>query len=79
MCQAVRKADYCLPDVFSLLLLKRTNMTIKIDPNSSEKAIQAALKKVRSTKKLNAAKYFGKIKWDEDPLTFQRSLRDEWN
>lgn len=54
-------------------------MTIKIDPNSSEKAIQAALKKVRPTKKLNAAKYFGKINWDEDPLTFQRSLRDEWN
>jgi len=29
-------------------------------------------------KVLDAYKYLGKIQWPEDPLKFQKRLRDEW-
>ena len=40
-------------------------------------------KKVRHAEKqrkgLNAKQYCGKIRLKEDPLTYQRRIRDEWN
>ncbi len=34
--------------------------------------------RANGTKKLNAMKYLGKIKFDKDPLEIQKEMRDEW-
>ncbi len=54
-------------------------MTIQIKTGATPAEIAEALKKMQRTKRLDAKKYFGKLQWDkEDPLTFQRRLRNEW-
>ncbi|MFN4146773.1 MAG: hypothetical protein ACK4GN_13185 [Runella sp.] len=51
-------------------------MTVIIPPNSTKKRVEEALKKVEKTsKKFEVDKFFGKIKWGEDSLKFQRDLR----
>lgn len=54
-------------------------MTIQIKTGATPAEIAEALQKMHRTKRLDAKKYFGKIQWGkEDPLTFQRRLRNEW-
>jgi len=45
-------------------------------PQITEKKVRHAEKQHKG---LNAKKYCGKIKLKEDPLTYQRRIRDEWN
>ncbi len=61
--------------------LRDTYMTvITLKKNETQ---QIAEKKVRRAEKqrkgLNAKKYCGKICLKEDPITYQRRIRDEWN
>ena len=44
---------------------------------SPKQVIEKNLKKVRG-KKLDVNKYSGKIKFADDPVAYQRKLRDEW-
>lgn len=55
-----------------------TNMTVIIKPNATKKQIEEALGKLKKpTKKFDVDKFFGKIKWGEDSLKFQRELRGD--
>jgi len=54
-------------------------MTIKIKKIGSAKSLAVALNKVKPVKRFDAKKYLGKVKWNEDPLEFQKRMRDEWN
>jgi len=61
--------------------LKDTDMTvITLKKNETQ---QIAEKKVRNAEKqrkgLNTKKYCGKICLKEEPITYQRRIRDEWN
>ena len=54
-------------------------MIIKIGKKESAKGISGKLKKtVSKSKKILWDKYFGKIKFPVDALTYQRKMRDEW-
>lgn len=53
-------------------------MTVFINSQTSKEELNEALAKLRPIKRFDAKKYAGKIKWDEDPLEFQRRLRNEW-
>lgn len=54
-------------------------MTIKVSKKISGDELRSALKKMRSKKKkLNLDKYFGKINFGTDGLTYQKKIRNEW-
>ena len=53
-------------------------MTVKIKRESTKK-VASKLRKITSrSKKINWDKYFGKIEFPVDALTYQRRMRDEW-
>jgi hypothetical protein len=53
-------------------------MVIRVNKIRTAEDLDAILKKVKPVKKLDAKKYLGKVKWDEDPLEYQKRLRNEW-
>ncbi len=54
-------------------------MVTKVGKKESAKSVAKKLKKVSAkTKKINWDKYFGKIKFPEDALAYQKKMRDEW-
>jgi hypothetical protein len=53
-------------------------MTVVIPDKATKKEVALALKNLsKSSKKFNVDKYFGKLQWGQDALTFQRELRGE--
>ncbi|GBD97999.1 hypothetical protein BMS3Abin07_00006 [bacterium BMS3Abin07] len=46
------------------------------DITKIRRKIQRSLKSVKT---LNASKYIGKLKLKEEPLSYQRRVRKEWN
>ena len=55
------------------------NMITKVGKKESPKAIAQKLKKASSkAKKINWDKYFGKIDFPFDAITYQQKMRDEW-
>jgi hypothetical protein len=40
--------------------------------------LDKALEKIETSKKLDAKRFSGVIKLEEDPLSIQKRLRDEW-
>jgi hypothetical protein len=54
-------------------------MTVKIGKKESLKKVAGKIRKITSrSKKINWDKYFGKIKFPIDALSYQRKMRDEW-
>ncbi len=43
----------------------------------NKEEFDAALRKIKPTKVLLANRHLGKVKWNEDALTFQKRMRDE--
>ena len=54
-------------------------MVLTIKKGMSKKNVDDVLRKIKQTKKLDAKRYLGKVKWDEDALAYQKRIRDEWN
>ncbi|MBV6441370.1 MAG: hypothetical protein EPGJADBJ_03054 [Saprospiraceae bacterium] len=54
-------------------------MSITISPKMTPEEIKKALERLPSGKRLQAKKYSGAIKLREDPLKYQKRIRDEWN
>ena len=56
-------------------------MSVTIHKNDSDKDIRAAVRKVLNQKKrksITLNKYFGKVSFDVDGLTYQKKVRNEW-
>jgi len=65
------------------LLIKWKIMTVVIKKGDSKEHMDQLLKKVAEqpinpTKKFEATKYSGTVKFKEDPLEIQKKMRDEW-
>jgi len=54
-------------------------MVFIIKKGMGKKKLDEVLQKIKHTKKLDAKRHLGKVKWNEDALAFQKKLRDEWN
>jgi hypothetical protein len=54
-------------------------MVVVIEKNSDKQKINELLAKFEPSKVFDAKKFAGKIKWEEDPVTYQKRMRDEWN
>lgn len=56
-------------------------MSVTIHKGDSDKAIREAIRKVMSQKakkEISLEKYFGKVSFDTDGLTYQKNVRNEW-
>ncbi|SHG33872.1 hypothetical protein SAMN05443144_12528 [Fodinibius roseus] len=57
-------------------------MSVTIHKNDSDKAIREAIRKVMNQrerkKSIPLEKYFGKVSFDTDGLTYQKKVRNEW-
>ncbi len=54
-------------------------MTVIIEKGMSVAEIKKRLEKLKiKSKGFNAAKFLGKVKFEEDPPVIQKKLRDEW-
>lgn len=53
-------------------------MVIEIKKTMDKAALQRALAAVSNRKKLDAKRFAGTVKWPEDPIAYQKRLRDEW-
>ena len=58
---------------------KKVVMTVTINKGAGKKKLNEILNKIKHTKKLDAKKHLGKVKWEEDAVAYQRKLRDEWD
>ena len=54
-------------------------MVLTITKGMGRKKLNEAIRKMKHTKKLDAKRHLGKVKWNEDALEFQERLRNEWN
>lgn len=50
-------------------------MTVKISKKTGKKDLNEALRKIKPSKVLNAARHSGKVKWGEDALSYQKKMR----
>lgn len=41
--------------------------------------IDKQIKEFKPTKEFKSKKFAGKILWEEDPLAYQKRIRDEWD
>ncbi len=53
-------------------------MVIEIKKTMSKAEVQRALTTAQSKKTLDAKRFVGTVKWSEDPVAYQKKLRDEW-
>ena len=54
-------------------------MAITIKKESGKEKLNEVLKKIKHSKKLNAKRHLGKVKWNEDALEYQQKVRNEWD
>ncbi|MEN9447773.1 MAG: hypothetical protein RJA25_1063 [Bacteroidota bacterium] len=54
-------------------------MVLIIKKKYNAKKVNQQLKELKPVKVFDASKFAGKIKWNEDPLTYQKRIRNEWN
>jgi hypothetical protein len=52
-------------------------MAIRIKKGMNKQEFDEALRKIKPIKILKATRHLGKVKWNEDALTFQKRMRDE--
>lgn len=57
----------------------KITMTIHIYPKTKRQELASAVRKLKQGKKLDAKKFCGTVKWEEDGLVAQKHMRDEWN
>ena len=54
-------------------------MVIELKKTMSRAEIQQALAQLpKGRKKLDAKRFAGTVKWPEDPIAYQKRMRDEW-
>ena len=54
-------------------------MVVVIEKKYTKQKINKILSEIKPVKIFDAKKFAGKIQWEEDPLTYQKRIRDEWN
>jgi hypothetical protein len=54
-------------------------MIITIEKKYNKKEIDKLIEECQPVKVFDAKKIEGTIKWDEDPVKYQRQIRNEWD
>jgi len=54
-------------------------MVITLTDDMTKEEFQKKLAEMKPTKIFDSTKYCGKVKYDEEPLEFQKRMRNEWD
>ena len=54
-------------------------MVVVIEKKHDKRKINRLLNEIKPTKIFDAKKFAGKIQWNEDPVAYQKRLRNEWD
>ena len=54
-------------------------MLVVVEKKFDKIKINKLISNIKPAKIFVSEKFAGKIKWDEDPLEYQKRLRNEWN
>ncbi|GHU62002.1 hypothetical protein FACS1894123_02230 [Bacteroidia bacterium] len=54
-------------------------MVVVIEKKYDRKKINKLIEALKPVKVFDASKFAGKINWNEDPLAYQKRIRNEWN
>ncbi|MDR2653351.1 MAG: hypothetical protein LBC68_13780 [Prevotellaceae bacterium] len=54
-------------------------MIVVIEKKYDKKKINQLIKELKPSKIFDPKKFAGKIQWGEDPLSFQKRIRNEWD
>ena len=57
---------------------QKTPMVIEIKKTMSKAEMKQALTHAQGRKTLDAKRFVGTVKWLEDPIAYQKRMRDEW-
>lgn len=63
----------------SYICRKATKMIIAIKKRMGKTRFNELLRKFKRSKKLDARRHLGKVKWNEDALRYQKRIRGEWD
>jgi hypothetical protein len=50
-----------------------------IEKKYDKKKVDKLIEDLKPVKVFDATKFAGKIKWEEDPVEFQKQIRNEWD
>ncbi|MDR3251243.1 MAG: hypothetical protein LBT42_06230 [Tannerella sp.] len=54
-------------------------MVVVIEKKYDRRKINRQIRDMKPAKVFDPTRFAGKIQWDEEPLVFQKRIRDEWN
>jgi hypothetical protein len=54
-------------------------MVVVVEKKYSRKKINQLISDLKPAKIFDPKKFAGKINWEEDPLEYQKRIRNEWN
>ena len=54
-------------------------MVVVIEKKYDKRKVDRMLSSIKPTKIFDAQKFAGKIQWNEDPVAYQKRVRNEWN
>ena len=60
------------------MVINQLKMVIEITSGMTKLEIEKKLSDLKPKKQFDSYKYLGKVKWDKDPLEYQKRLRNEW-
>jgi len=59
--------------------VKKYFMVVIVERKYNKKKINQQIRDLKPSKIFDPKKFAGKIKWDEDPLDYQKRIRNEWD
>jgi hypothetical protein len=54
-------------------------MLVVVEKKFDKVKINKLISELKPSKVFESAKFAGKIKWNEEPLEYQKRVRNEWN
>jgi len=54
-------------------------MVLIVEKKYNKNKIDKMIKELKPAKVFDPKKFAGKLLWEEDPLTYQKRIRNEWN
>ncbi|MCH8557463.1 MAG: hypothetical protein LAT84_06575 [Balneolia bacterium] len=54
-------------------------MVIKTKKENTGKELDKKIRQIKPAKVFKSSEHYGKVKWEEDPVVYQKSKRYEWD
>jgi hypothetical protein len=77
-CPGNRAAFWFLLKIFCIFV-KKYFMVVVVEKKYSRKKVDQLINDLKPVKLFDPKKFAGKINWEEDPLVYQKRIRNEWD